>query len=67
MPGFANSMTDDQIAALLTYLRERFSAKAAWSGVEQVVRDARRTDTVSLQNPPVPSSAPGGSTQRDKP
>lgn len=67
MPGFANSMTDDQIAALLTYLRERFSAKAAWSGVEQVVRDARRTDTVSLQNPPAPANAPGGSTQRDKP
>ena len=67
MPGFANSMTDDQIAALLTYLRERFSAKAAWSGVEQVVRDARRTDTVSLQNPPAPANTPGGSTQRDKP
>src|SRR5579863_10530600 len=31
MPGFANSMTDEQIVALLTYLRGRFSAKAAWS------------------------------------
>lgn len=64
MPGFANSMTDDQIAALLNYLRGRFSAKAAWSGVEQIVRDARRTDTVSLQNSP--ASAPAGLT-REKP
>jgi mono/diheme cytochrome c family protein len=66
MPGFANSMTDDQIAALLTYLRGRFSSKPAWSGVEQIVRDARRTDTVSLQNPPVPANTPGGSTKRDQ-
>ena len=62
MPGFANSMTDEQIVALLTYLRGRFSAKAAWSNVEPIVRDARRTDTVSLQNPPTPASV-----KRDKP
>jgi mono/diheme cytochrome c family protein len=49
MPGFANSMTDEQIAALLTYLRGRFSTRPAWSGVEQIVRDARRNQTVSLQ------------------
>lgn len=49
MPGFANSMTDEQIAALLTYLRGRFSKEPAWAGVEQVVRDARRSETVSLQ------------------
>lgn len=49
MPGFANSMTDEQIAALLTYLRGRFSTQPAWTGVEQVVRDARRSETVSLQ------------------
>ena len=52
MPGFANSMTDEQIAALLTYLRGRFSHQPAWSGVEQIVRDARRNQTVSLQNSP---------------
>ncbi len=50
MPGFASSMTDEQIAALLTYLRGRFSTKPAWSGIEQIVRDARRNQTVSLQN-----------------
>jgi mono/diheme cytochrome c family protein len=63
MPGFANSMTDDQIAALLNYLRGRFSAQPVWTGVEQVVRDARQTDTVSLQTSP----QGGGSMQRDKP
>ena len=65
MPGFASSMTDDQIVALMTYLRSRFSTQPAWSDVEQTVRDARRTETVSLQNPPAPTSA--GSMQRDKP
>jgi mono/diheme cytochrome c family protein len=64
MPGFANSMTDDQVAALLNYLRSRFSTQSAWTGVDQIVRDARRTDTVSLRSPPDSAS---GSTPRDKP
>jgi mono/diheme cytochrome c family protein len=67
MPGFASSMTDDQISALLNYLRERFSAQPAWTGIEKIVRDARQTETVSLQNSPGPGSAPGSSMQRDKP
>ena len=49
MPGFAESMTDEQIAALLNYLRGRFSARPAWTGVEQFIRDARHAETVSLQ------------------
>jgi mono/diheme cytochrome c family protein len=67
MPGFANSMNDDQISALLNYLRGRFSNQPAWAGVEQTVRDARRSETVFLQTQPQPNSAPAGSTQRDKP
>jgi mono/diheme cytochrome c family protein len=67
MPGFANSMSDDQVATLLNYLRSRFSAQPAWNGVEQIVRDARHTETVSLQNSPTTNNTPGGSTQRDKP
>ena len=66
MPGFANSMTDDQISALLNYLRSRFSTQPAWSGVEQIVRDARHSETVSLQTAPGPESVAGGSMQRDK-
>jgi mono/diheme cytochrome c family protein len=65
MPGFANSMTDDQIAAVLNFLRGRFSSEPAWTGVEQTVRGARQTETVSLQNPS--GSAPAGLPQRDKP
>jgi len=65
MPGFANSMTDDQIAALLNYLRGRFSAQPAWSGVEQIIRDARHSETVSLQTSPGPESIAGSSMQRD--
>jgi mono/diheme cytochrome c family protein len=67
MPGFASSMTDDQIVALLNYLRSRFSNQPAWTGVEKTVADARRTQTVSLQTSPGPQGAPVDPTQRDKP
>jgi mono/diheme cytochrome c family protein len=67
MPGFANSMSDGQIAALLNYLRARFGNQPAWPGVEKVVEDARRTQTVSLQTSPGPRNAPADVTQRDKP
>jgi mono/diheme cytochrome c family protein len=67
MPGFAASMSDDQVAALLTYLRARFSNQPAWTGVEKTVVDARRTQTVFLQTSPGPINAPADSMQRDKP
>src|SRR5258708_5955279 len=67
MPGFASSMNDGQIAALLNYLRARFSNQAAWSGVEKIVEDARRTQTVFLRTTPAPYHVPFEPTQRDKP
>ncbi len=67
MPGFAASMDDDQIAALLNYLRARFSNQPAWTGVEKTIGDARRTQTVFLQTSPGPYNAPADATQRDKP
>jgi mono/diheme cytochrome c family protein len=67
MPGFASSMTDAQISALLNYLRVRFSNQPAWTGVEKAVRDARLTQTVFLQTSPGPHNAPADPTQRDKP
>jgi mono/diheme cytochrome c family protein len=67
MPGFAASMNDDQVAALLNYLRARFSNQPAWSGVEKTVEDARRTQTVLLQTSPGPANAPADPTQRNKP
>ena len=67
MPGFASSMNDSQISALLNYLRARFSNQPAWTGVEKIVEDARRTQTVFLQTSPGPHHAPADATQRDKP
>jgi mono/diheme cytochrome c family protein len=67
MPGFASSMNDDQIAALLNYLRARFSNQPAWTGIEKTVETARRTQTVFLQTSPPPYNVPADATQRDKP
>jgi mono/diheme cytochrome c family protein len=67
MPGFANSMTDDQVSAVLNYLRSRFSNQPAWTGVEKTVEDARRTQTVFLQTSAGPRNAPADPMQRDKP
>jgi mono/diheme cytochrome c family protein len=67
MPGFASSMNDAQIAALLNYLRSRFSNQPAWTGVEKTVEDARRTQTVFLQTAQEPKNAPADASQRDKP
>jgi mono/diheme cytochrome c family protein len=67
MPGFAASMNDGQIAALLNYLRARFSSQPAWAGVEKTIGDARRSQTVFLQTSPGPHNAPADATQRDKP
>ena len=55
MPGFAASMDDGQIAALLNYMRARFSDQPAWTGVEKTIEDARHTQTVFLQTSPGPS------------
>ena len=63
MPGFADSMNDDQIAALLDHVRARFSGQPPWTNTADIVRDARRTQTVFLQTSPLPADA----TKRDKP
>jgi mono/diheme cytochrome c family protein len=67
MPGFAASMTDAQISALLDYLRARFSNAPAWTGVAKTIADARRSQTVFLQTSAGPHNAPADPTQRDKP
>lgn len=44
MPGFATAFSDQQVAELAAYLRERFSERPAWEGLEQEVariRDAQ--------------------------
>jgi len=67
MPGFAAGMNDQQISALLSYLRARFSNRPAWTGVEETIADARRTQTVLLQTSTGPRNAPSDPSQRDKP
>jgi mono/diheme cytochrome c family protein len=67
MPGFAGSMNDGQITALLNYLRARFGNQPPWADVEKTVEDARRTQIVLLQTSPGPHNAPADPTQRDKP
>ncbi|HEV7878443.1 cytochrome c [Bradyrhizobium sp.] len=67
MPGFAASMDDRQIAALLSYLRARFSNAPAWSGVEKTVADARGGQALFLQTSAGPTSAPTDPAQRGKP
>jgi mono/diheme cytochrome c family protein len=67
MPGFASSMSDAQVAALLNFLRARYSNQPPWSGVEKTVEDARRTQTVFLQTSVGPRNAPADASQRDKP
>jgi len=67
MPGFAASMSDAQIAALLNYLRSRFSARPAWTDVDGIVAEARRTQTAFLQTTAGARNAPADPSQRDKP
>ena len=67
MPGFADSMNDAQVTALLKFLRGRFSNQPAWNNVEKTVAEARRTQTVFLQTSPGPQNAPADATQREKP
>jgi mono/diheme cytochrome c family protein len=67
MPGFADSMSNQQVVALLQFLRSRFSNQPAWAGVEKAVEGARRTQTGFLQTSTGPTNAPAEPTQRDKP
>ena len=67
MPGFAAVMNDREVAVLLEYLRSRFSNHRASSDLERVVAEARRTQTVYVQNSAGPTNAPADPAQRDKP
>jgi len=43
MPGFADTLADAQVAALMSYLRNTFSNRPAWSDLEGTVRGVRRS------------------------
>jgi nicotinate dehydrogenase subunit B len=42
MPGFADSLTDSQLAALLAYIRAHYGSGPAWAGLEAKVRELRQ-------------------------
>jgi len=41
MPGFANALDDNQLGALVRYLRAGFTDEEAWTGIEAAVHAAR--------------------------
>ena len=43
MPGFANTLSDAQVVALMTYLRSSFSDRPIWNDVAGTVRRVRRS------------------------
>ena len=65
MPGFRHTMTDQQIAALLTYLRASFSSRPAWPDVEAQVRDLRNAKPAPAVEPApaAPRSANAATSQ----
>ena len=65
MPGFANAMSDTQVAALAGYLRGHFSDKGPWSGIEESVRAARnRARAATDSHAPANGPTPPGTAQR---
>jgi mono/diheme cytochrome c family protein len=67
MPGFAASMDNAQMVALLNYLRIRFGKQQPWTDLDKTVREARAAQTVSLAASPDLRDAPADSPQRGKP
>ncbi|MBX5463642.1 MAG: c-type cytochrome [Steroidobacteraceae bacterium] len=41
MPGFAGTMSDGQLTALLQYVRERFATGPAWRDLDKYIKEAR--------------------------
>jgi mono/diheme cytochrome c family protein len=67
MPGFAASMDDRQIAVLMNYLRSRFADQPPWSGLEQTIREARRTETAFPKASASLTTLPTDQVQRGQP
>jgi mono/diheme cytochrome c family protein len=69
MPGFINTMTDQQLEALLRYVRQRFSDKPPWEKIKQEINDTR-AGKYDVGIYPAPSTDPAygvvseGSAQR---
>lgn len=57
MPGFSEAMSDEQLRALVTYVRQRFGDGPAWTNIDQDIRDAR-TGRFDVGIYPAPSTDP---------
>jgi mono/diheme cytochrome c family protein len=44
MPSFSGALTDAQIVALVTFMRQAFSTQPAWTNIEDQLRQIRRED-----------------------
>jgi mono/diheme cytochrome c family protein len=42
MPGFADALTDEQLSALLVYLREEVAGRPGWTDIAAALREARQ-------------------------
>ena len=57
MPGFAASLDDRQMTALVTYLRAHFSKKGLWADIAKELHEARGTPLAAAEAQPAPGSA----------
>jgi mono/diheme cytochrome c family protein len=51
MPGFSGALTDQQIIALVGYVRTHFSRKPPWSDVASVLKSIRRSAKQRMRKP----------------
>jgi len=66
MPGFAGVLNDQQMAALLNYMRATFSDRPAWAEVEALVAKIRKGEQQTrVRAADGTSSAPANPTRRD--
>jgi mono/diheme cytochrome c family protein len=68
MPGFGGAFTDEQLAALVGYLRARFSDQPQWADTAKDIREARSGERpIAIYPTHAGTSVPGDTSQRGKP
>ena len=66
MPGFAGALRDDELSALISYLRRRFSDQPQWNDIDQDIR-AAHSGKRPVAIYPTHVSLPDDASQRGKP
>jgi mono/diheme cytochrome c family protein len=62
MPGFADTLSDQQLAALLGYVRSHFSDKPAWTGIDKDIQAARSVRPADVL--PAPGTDPADTASK---